>query len=266
MSALLALLACATTSAPEPTETRVVAIGPAVAQTALALAPDTVVGVDTASTELAAAEGLPHVGHARQVSAEGVLSLAPTRVLVTDSAGPADVLEQIEAAGVEVVHVPHDRSIEGVRTLIREVAGVVDADGTELTGTFDASCGRLPSTDAQTALFVYARGGGVMSVAGTDTAAHAMLDLAGLTNAVTAYEGYKPLTPEAVVDADPDWVVFTTRGLEASGGPEGLVDVPGLGQIDAVVEGRIATVDDFELLAFGLGTCKGAQALADAVQ
>ena len=158
MSALLALLGCAPTSAPELTETHIVAIGPAVAQTALALAPDTVVGVDTASTELGTAEGLPHVGHARQVSAEGVLSLAPTRVLVTDSAGPADVLAQIEAAGIEVIRVPHERSVDGVRTLIREVAGVVDA------------------------------------------------------------------------------------------------------------EGRLATVDDFELLAFGLGTCKGAQALADAVQ
>jgi len=57
-----------------------------------------------------------------------------------------------------------------------------------------------------------------MSVAGKDTAADAILHWAGARNAITAYEGYRPLTSEAVVQAQPDVIVVTTRGLESLGG------------------------------------------------
>ncbi|MEZ4317223.1 MAG: ABC transporter substrate-binding protein [Myxococcota bacterium] len=261
------LLACSggTPSAERPSDPQIVTLGPAITEVALELAPAQVVGIDTTSAELPGARSLPKVGTPRSLSAEGVLSLGPTVVLGDATAGPPEVLDQIRAAGVEVVIVAHERSPEGVRAVVRGVAEAMEVEGDALIERFDASCATLPAPSGQRALFVYARGAGTMSVSGTETAADAMLGLAGLENAVTAYEGYKPLTPEAAVEADPDWVVFTTRGLEGVGGPDGVASIPGLAQLDAVQDGRIAQVDDFLLLAFGLGTCEGARTLAAGV-
>lgn len=247
---------------PEPVEARVVTIGPAITEIALKLVPDQVVGIDSASAQLNG--DLPSVGFSRQISAEGVLSLNPTLVLVDATAGPEDVLGQIESV-VPVKKLPHERTVDGVSALIGHVAEATGVEGKPVAADFATSCGALPKGDARgKALFVYARGAGTMNVSGTDTAAAAMLALAGLENAVTGYEGYKPLTPEAAIAAEPDYVVFTTHGLEGVGGIEGLREVPGLAQLDAVQQGRVAAVDDFDLLAFGLGTCKGANALAKA--
>jgi iron complex transport system substrate-binding protein len=244
---------------------RVVTLAPALSEVVLALEGPELVGFETSSRELA--PDLPVVGPARQVSAEGVLSLGPDLVLINDRTGPPEVLEQIASAGVEVVEIPHERTVEGVSTLVERVAEAVKADATPLRTAFTESCRDLGDADGPPtkALFIYARGAGAMQVAGTGTAAEAMLTLGGLENAVTGYEGYKPLTPEAALKADPDWVVFTTRGLEASGGIDGLAGVPGLGQLEAVIEGRIAAVEDFALLAWGLEACEGAKSLRSQV-
>ncbi|OBX36611.1 hypothetical protein A8U91_00954 [Halomonas elongata] len=42
---------------------------------------------------------MPTVGYLRRLSAESVLSLKPDRILASDDAGPAETLEQLEAAG-----------------------------------------------------------------------------------------------------------------------------------------------------------------------
>src|SRR5690606_6446858 len=72
-------------------------------------------------------------------------------------------------------------------------------------------------------LFIYARGQGALSVSGRGTAADAMIGLSGGVNAVTGYEGYKPLTPEALAAAHPDVIVMTSTGLESAGGTEGVL-------------------------------------------
>lgn len=246
-----------------PLPMRVVAIGPAVADVVHRLRPDALVAIDDASAERKELASLPKVGFSRGISAEGVLSVGPTHVLLTERAGPAEAIEQLRAAGVEVAVIPHDRSPKGVRAVTLAVSEVVDRNPASLLTAFDVTCkGIVPATDTR-AMFIYARGLDTMSVSGTGTAGAAMLEMAGLTNAVVGVEGYKPLTPEAVVEADPDVLVFTTKGLEALGGKAALAAVPGLSLTKAVKAGRVAAVDDLALLAFGLDACEGASALAD---
>ncbi|MES2350612.1 MAG: hypothetical protein V4641_23825, partial [Pseudomonadota bacterium] len=50
---------------------------------------------------------------------------------------------------------------------------------------------------------------------GRDTAAQAIIDYAGARNAIDAFAGYKPLTPEAVIAARPDVVLITEQGAKA---------------------------------------------------
>ncbi len=278
---LVGLVACGSSDGPGPAEpsedptaeraapARVVSLAPAITEILLELRPDLLVGVDGASHSLPGAAELPDVGFARRLSAEGVLALAPDRVLAHEETGAAPTLEIIADAGVDVDVLTHERTVDGVVALIEEVSAVVGEDPESLISEFQGSCEPLDVAardEPISAMFVYSRGVGTMQVSGTGTSAHAMLGLAGIDNAVTGYDGYKPLTPEAALNADPDWVVFTTRGLESSGGVDGLSQVPGLAQLDAVNAGRVASVDDFRLLAFGLGTCDGAARLRSAVR
>ncbi len=53
-----------------------------------------------------------------------------------------------------------------------------------------------------------------------------MVILAGGVNAVTTYEGYKPLTPEAVIAAAPDVLLLPARGLDNVGGIDALGSLP----------------------------------------
>jgi iron complex transport system substrate-binding protein len=240
-------------------EERLVTVGGTITEIVFALGRGgEVVGVDTSSVHPEEATRLPQVGYQRTLSAEGLLSLSPTLVLVSSEAGPPAALTQIRGAGVRLVEVATGNGIEAARGTIRAVAAALDRQqrGEELVGALDrdlarASAALAGANSRPRVLFVYSRGGSAAMVSGTGTAADVMIRLAGGDNAVTDYEGFRPLTPEAVVTAEPEVVLIPSRGLDALGGREALFALPGLGLTPAGREQRVVTMDDLYLLGFG---------------
>lgn len=241
---------------------RVITLGGDVTEVVYALKQENkLVAVDTSSVyPPEKVETLPKVGYVRQLAAEGVLSLDPSLIIATGDAGPPEVLTQIRQAGVPLFIVPSEDSIEGAKAKISAVAEVFGirarADDLNLQIDLDVAEARLYTGAVQASarpkvMFIYARGAGTLSVSGTDTSAHAMIELAGAENAVTEYEGYKPLTAEAAVTAAPDVLLFLSRGLESVGGDTGLADLPGVALTPAYENGRIVALDDLYLLGFG---------------
>jgi iron complex transport system substrate-binding protein len=102
-----------------------------------------------------------------------------------------------------------------------------------------------------------------MNVSGTGTSADAIIELAGGKNAVTGYENYKPLTAEGAVAAAPEFILVTSRGLEASGGVDGLLKQPGLALTPAGKEKRVIAMDDLLLLGFGPRVGQAAKELCE---
>jgi iron complex transport system substrate-binding protein len=240
---------------------RVIALGGDITEIVYALGQrDHLVAVDSSSVYPAAVNDLPHVGYVRRLAAEGVLSLAPSLIIANPDVGPPEVLAQIQQAGVPIFVVPAEDTVAGAKTKINTVADIFgaseQAQAINRNIDLDISEARL-YTDAARAstapkvMFIYARGAGALSVSGTDTAAHAMIELTGAENAITEYEGYKPLTAEAAVTAAPDVLLFMTRGLDSVGGYEGLADLPGLALTPAYQNQRIVALDDLYLLGFG---------------
>lgn len=238
---------------------RVVTVGGAVTEMVYALGQGgRVVGTDTSSYFPAAANRLPKVGYARQLSAEGVLSLRPTLVIASTDAGPPAAIAAIRAAGVPVLvlanaHTPQNTT-DKLR-LLGEVFGVGDRAALLNAGLArDLNKARLLYGRVQRrprVMFVYARAGGTLQVAGQDNAADAMIRLAGGVNAVQGFSGYRPLTAEAAVTAAPEIVLFLDRGLESAGGVEGALRLPGIAQTPAGAARRIVALDDLYLLGFG---------------
>jgi iron complex transport system substrate-binding protein len=113
-------------------------------------------------------------------------------------------------------------------------------------------------------LFMYLRGTDVQQVAGKNTAADAMITAAGGINAAAeaGIDGFKPLSPETVVAAQPDVLLVMTKGLESVGGVDGLLAIQGLADTPAGQNRRVVDLDDLYLLGMGPRT---AQALNDLI-
>lgn len=257
MLLLIAALAWTDTTLAEAQ--RIVSVAGAITEIVYALSSERrLVGVDTTSFYPPEAQRLPQVGYQRTLSAEGILSLTPDLVLATDAAGPPAVLEQIRAAGVAVRIVPNEWSADGIVRKVRSVAEALDQslDGerlaTRLRAELDAAL-RLADA-AQTrpkVLFLMSAGRGAPLASGYGTAANVMIQWAGGRNALSEFEGYKPLSAEALTAAAPDALLLPDHALEALGGETGLSRIPGLTLTPAWRQRRIIRMDGLLLLGFG---------------
>ncbi|HWL54659.1 MAG TPA: hemin ABC transporter substrate-binding protein [Chthoniobacteraceae bacterium] len=256
MVGLAALLRAETPGEGKP---RLVSGAGAITETIYALgAQEQLVAVDLSSVYPEEAAALPQIGYSRILSAEGILSMQPSLVLVNEDAGPDAALGQVEAAGVKVLRLPNRPSPESA---MERIAAIGEALGRQReAGDLIARVGNdLKEAAAQVAatrerprvLFVYTRGGALMNVAGRGSGAETMIRLAGGINAVDQYEGYRPLTAEGVVTAAPEVILVTTRGLESSGGIDEFLKQPGLALTKAGRERRVIAMDDLALLGFG---------------
>lgn len=238
---------------------RIITLGGTVTEIVFALGlGDNVVAVDSSSSYPAQVSDLPQVGYQRRLSAEGVLALDPSLILATTEAGPAEAIQHFRDTGVDVLLLESDDSVESVAEKIRGFAKALDreAEGESLVVQLEADLAQarayVQSAESQPrVLFIYARGAGAVSVAGQNTGAHTMIQLAGGENTIEGFEGYRPLTAEAALAAAPDVILMFTSGLQSLGGQDGLLELPGIAQTPAAQNGRIVAMDGLYLLNFG---------------
>ena len=199
---------------------RIVSVGGAVTEILYALGLEQrIIAVD--STSLYPPRALadkPSVGYMRQLSAEGVLGLAPSLVLAAEGSGPKETIAVLEAARVPFVRVPDRFTGEGVVEKIRVIAkatGVV-ARGECLARAVEADLAALTALRQRIeqpikVLFILSFMDGRPVVAGRNTAADGIITLAGAAHAITDYEGYKLVNDEAVIAARPDAILVMER-------------------------------------------------------
>lgn len=257
---LMATLIAVTGLASQASADRLVSIDGSLTEIIYALGAEAdLVGVDTTSTYPAAATELPDVGYMRALSAEGILSLAPDRVITTADAGPADALSQLQAAGIEITILDNTPSLAGLISKIQATATVVGhrEAGNDLAAQVEADVEQAQRAIAEQlgplkVMFVMDGGSRGFQVAGRDTLADGVLDVAGFNNVFADIQGYKPLTPEAAINANPDVILVfhSQKGLDE------LAANPALSLTQAVNNGQLYNVDDLDLLSFGprLGT------------
>lgn len=244
---------------------RLVSAGGGVTEIVYALnAQSQLVAVDTSSTWPAAARSLPRIGYQRTLSTEGVLAMRPQVLLASPEAGPPNVLRQIEDAGVNVLRVDNDYRFEGLLTRVRQIA---EASGQAEAGQRLAAQLSAEWQAVQTALrtqpprnakgqpprvaFVMLHGAMGM-IAGRETGADALLRHAGAVNAFgDAFTDYKPLSPESLVTAAPDFIIVTADGPDHAAALAALRALPGAALTDAVRNNRVAVIDVVLALGFG---------------
>ncbi|TXF84387.1 ABC transporter substrate-binding protein [Neolewinella aurantiaca] len=234
---------------------------------------DQLVGVDVTSSYPAAANEVPKLGHVSQLNVEGMLALRPTVVFVADEAKDKPALKTLAEAGVKVVPVKMNATLDNAVVAAKTLADHLPIE-TDKIDAYAASIGSdkqvlettLEGTEiTPRVLFIYARGAKQLMVAGTDTEAAAMIVLAGGENAIQSFSDFKPLTPEALVEAAPDAILMFSSGLASLDGKDGLANIPGISQTPAFRNDHIIAMDGHYLLGFGPRAAKAANELAQQI-
>jgi iron complex transport system substrate-binding protein len=256
---LATLLFLNVTSALANNAPRIVAIGSGVTETIYALkAEQDLVGVDVSSTWPVAATKLPQVGYQRTLTAEGVLALKPTLVIGTHQSGPEGTLKQLRDAGVEVVILPSDPTVETVKARLDKIATLVgkSQEGEALWKKVQADLDKAKQEQKnikqqKRVLFLLAVPGRAPLAAGTNTEANTILQLADAKNVVTEFEGYRVLSPEAIQSLNPDIILLTDEGVQSLGGLDQIRQQPGIKHTKAAQDNAIISMDTNLLLSLG---------------
>lgn len=242
---------------------------------------DAVVARDT-SSGFAEARDLPVVtenGH--DLNAEKILEAAPTVILTDTSLGPWDTVLQMRDAGIPVVVVDAHRSLESIGSLTQQVADAlgVSERGAALaartTRAVDDKIAQIaavaPADPAKKLrmMFLYVRGqSGVYYLFGEESGADSLIEALGGVDVAgeIGWRGMRPVTDEALVDANPDLFIMMSKGLESVGGVDGLVEhLPAVAQTDAGRNRRVVDMSDTTVLSFGPAAASVLDALAVAV-
>lgn len=228
-----------------------------------------IVAVGGGTDHIAALKGVPRLPGFRQTSAEPMLSVSPTRVLVTNEWTVPQTLEQLRAAGVAVDVLDAEQTPAGVDRRIRLVARLMgeSAKGEELVARFRQDLADVTAQVAKVkrrprALFVLAGGARPTLVGGRGSNVAALLELAGAENVANGVEGFKAMSTEAMIEAAPEFILTNQDGTTLADGVPVALRAPGARDTPAGKAGRLITIPGQYLQGMGILTPEGIRVLA----
>lgn len=212
-----------------------------------------IIATDVTSTfPLSLKNSAKDLGHVRSLTIEPILAQNPTLILASEKDMSPELIEKIKNSGIKTDFFTQEYSIQGTKELIKEVADVLGNTTYEkLNAKIDNDLSQIKTLPVKPkVLFIYARGNNLM-VAGKNTAISNLIGIAGGQNAFNNFEDYKPLTPEAVIVANPDILLLFDSGLQGAGGKEAVLQMPGIAQTAAGKNSKIISIDGGLASSFG---------------
>ena len=218
------------------------------------------VGRDASSVYPPQTEAVPNLGFAGALNVEAILELNPSLVIGTPMAGPPGVLAQLQAAGVELLIIDDFNSLDAPMIKIRAIGDAlgIPQRAEALALDVEQRMAQVTASAADVeqpvrALMLYLRRGGLQLVSGEGNKSQTIIEAAGGVDVATAagIVGWQPLTPEALVAADPEVYLVMDLGVGAIGGLDALWDIPGVAETQAGRGRYVISMPDLYLLGFG---------------
>ncbi|WP_316816222.1 hemin ABC transporter substrate-binding protein [Pedobacter nyackensis] len=218
-----------------------------------------IVAVDVTSIYPSYINKIPKVSKDRAISAEGIISFSPDLVLAPENMISKSLEYQLKSTGIKVTIIKQEYTPKGALTFIRQVALAVGnpAKGEQLAKQTEAKVNQAievvkKNPKSPKVLFLYARGTGVMMVAGKDTSMDAIIRTAGGKNAAQGFSKFKPYTTEALVNANPDIILMFDFGYKSLGGINSILKMPGVMLTNAGKNKKIVEMDGDLLVNFSV--------------
>jgi iron complex transport system substrate-binding protein len=226
---------------------------------------DRIVGIEAFTRYPREVLDRPLVGGRLGFSVDKVVDLKPDLVVVTPSRQAASTLiDPMERIGVPIM-VLLQRSVPEIMANIRlmgRVAGVPER-GEAVVARFEARLAavrrRIEGRKPPSTLMITGRlGNGLLLVAREGTYTGDAMVLAGARFALAGTAALAQVSPEAILNADPDVLLWAG----ADSGLKDLIGRPGWADMRAVRSGRAHAVNRAELLIPGPRTIDGIERLA----
>ncbi len=203
------------------------------------------------------AASVPRVGSAFDISVEAILALEPDLVFLFSPG----FVEDLRAAGLRVLYLPSRSAgfadtAEDMRLWGRIVGN--PAAGEELAADFEERLASLRETLAgvESGPRVFRDEGGLWTP-GPDTLIGEVLDLLRVENIAADISGFAQISPEVVVERDPEVIIATEFSTVDSD--------PAFSSVTAVREGRVIRMDGEPLSVPGTRFMQGVEDLARAI-
>jgi iron complex transport system substrate-binding protein len=206
---------------------KIVSVGGGVTETIVALGhSDQLIGVDLSSAyPKEVTSKLPNVGYWLNLPQEGILSLKPDVVIISDRAKPKKVVENLPKYGIKTYIIDDKASLESALKKIKQVGEILGEDkkATEIISRIQKNVSKMQKEiegkKKPKVLFVFSRGEGLMMAAGPKTKPGVMIRLAGGENAVE-FEQYSKISSESILKMNPDVIIKSNHagdsGLDES--------------------------------------------------
>ena len=219
---------------------------------ALGLA-DKLVAVDKYSADVEGiSEDIPKIDF-RNPDAEAIIALNPDIVIASghNKAGDEDPFALIKEAGIPVAYIPSSYSIDGIYGDIEFIASLTgtEKEGTELVNSMKKEVEAIKAigdtiTDKKNVYFEIGSGSGLYTF-GNETFLNELIETVGATNIFANENSWITVTPEAVIDANPDVILANTPGTNEAGktAVEDIMSREGWDTINAVKDGDVYQLD-----------------------
>ncbi len=253
---------------------KVVSVGGSLTEIAYALGKqDNLVAIDTSSVfPPKALKEKPNVGYMRALSAEGILALDPTLILAEEGAGPPETVDLLQEASVPFVTIPWRYDAQGIVNKITMVGQALQAEeqasklADKVSSELDLVATKISGLkldEKKKVLFLFSMRGGRLMVSGSGTQASAVIEMAGAENAMASFEGFKPVSNEAVLAANPDVILMMSRAGAPVPQKDKIFSHPALSETKAAQSGSLVVMPGMYLLGFGPRTARAIADLAD---
>ena len=273
---VLAVSACgnptpATDAGSTESEARYLVLGSYLAEIMVELGDgDKIVGVGGGADHIESLAHVPVIPGYRNMSAESMLSLNPTVAVLDGRMTHPDVVGQLEAAGLKIHFFPQDASsLSIIPERIREMGQILgrEIEADALVAGFEADLMNAMNyvSHAKTrprGMFILSGGARPIVVAGEGTHTAFLLELAGAENVGKGFEGHKPMSQEAMVEAAPDFILINEEGFEDKGGVPVALTAPGAMLTPAGQNGNVFSMPGEYLQGLGLYTPTAIRAIA----
>ena len=228
------------------------------------------VAVDITSNFPKQASELPSIGYVRALSAEGVLSLSPSLILGENDMGPAAVMEQLSRVGIDIKIIPEENTADGIIDKVSCVANILDMSDydknlvlNDLRHEVNDLYSIVKSNQSpKKVMFILSMESGSPTVGGKGTSADGFIKMTGGINVMNSFEGWKPVSTESIIEASPDFIIISNRGLSSFKTVEKLGQHPTLIFTPASKQNNIIALDGMAMLGFGPRTISSAKEVA----
>ena len=214
-----------------------------------------IVGRDVTSIYPEQALAITSVGRGKAITAESILSTNANLLVMPEGQLKKETVDQLQAAKMDILTYPDKKSINQLKSAVKIISEKLDRkrEGEAILSQIDRDLAGLHAAKDKRpkVLFVYARGSGAMSIAGNNTFAEEIIRLAGGQLAVEGIKDFKPLTPEGLIQANPDFMLFFDSGLKSLGGKEGVLKIQGVSETTAGKKMQIISMEGSLLSSFG---------------